>query len=628
MPTINQLPSIDEVSGGNQIPTYYAGGGDARKMSVNLLQEYMQENLNFPDNASEVTYNPAGTSAVARTVESKLRDVVSVKDFGAVGNGVADDTAAIQAAIASLSQQVASGSAVTMGTRGTLVFPKGVYIISSPISLEPYIDIEGNRSVLKAATDTFAILDSVQYMTTISKMQFLGGTYGLYIETNNIDSTTINVNNCEFQQQVTASIATDTNSASTILNITSSKFYNTNTAAKILLLQSVDLCNFDNNWVEASCYDVFVVGTASIFAQLSVTGMMGVPLTGGSNQCWFKNYAKIKVSHSRFGGEYGGAVLVKNYATTQYQGAIDPTSVVIRDNEIFAANPTNVVMFYRLPNIFIFEGNNGLYDTKGLWFDSNANLDIFNYSPINTVFSVKNNAANTLIWKGVMYSGLRTLLNVEQSRQFLDENIAYSSVALQIPINTTSYGATSVSSGVSVAGAVDLFGNPSYYITSNGTAGDSNYWYLSMPSALSGFVSDLPYTMEIPVEITGINPFTITLLACGQQQRFNLPPGRHILSMPFVYHATLATNPNTINISIYEFWTTGAFINVSGIRFFQGIRKTNSSNTIVYNNAAPSAGYWGKGDRCIQSAPTVGQPKSWVCTAEGTPGTWVSEGNL
>ena len=46
-----------------------------------------------------VTFSPDGTSAIDRSAQAKLRDVVSVKDFGAVGDGSEDDTAAIQAAL-------------------------------------------------------------------------------------------------------------------------------------------------------------------------------------------------------------------------------------------------------------------------------------------------------------------------------------------------------------------------------------------------------------------------------------------------------------------------------------------------------------------------------------------------
>jgi hypothetical protein len=43
---------------------------------------------------------------------------------------------------------------------------------------------------------------------------------------------------------------------------------------------------------------------------------------------------------------------------------------------------------------------------------------------------------------------------------------------------------------------------------------------------------------------------------------------------------------------------------------------------------APASGTWEVGARRRQLTPVVGQPKGWVCTVAGTPGTWVSEGNL
>lgn len=47
-----------------------------------------------------------------------------------------------------------------------------------------------------------------------------------------------------------------------------------------------------------------------------------------------------------------------------------------------------------------------------------------------------------------------------------------------------------------------------------------------------------------------------------------------------------------------------------------------------FGSAAPVAGLWAVGDRIEQSVPVVGNPKGWRCTVAGSPGSWVSEGNL
>ena len=62
----------------------------------------------------------SGGGAVTRTMQNKGRDVVSVHDFGAVGDGVADDTAALQAAFATGKSVIGVGGASYKVTALTL----------------------------------------------------------------------------------------------------------------------------------------------------------------------------------------------------------------------------------------------------------------------------------------------------------------------------------------------------------------------------------------------------------------------------------------------------------------------------------------------------------------------------
>lgn len=143
MPTINQLPAIDVISSGDQLPVYAPNLGDVRRMSISTLSQYIEDNVIVPNNAANVTYDPAGTGAVSRSVQAKLRESVSVKDFGAVGDGVADSRLAIKAAVAFL-QSVGGGE---------LEFPEGDYLIAGMDGSYNLPDLAGNLQWATAATD-------------------------------------------------------------------------------------------------------------------------------------------------------------------------------------------------------------------------------------------------------------------------------------------------------------------------------------------------------------------------------------------------------------------------------------------------------------------------------------------
>lgn len=76
---------------------------------------------------------------------------------------------------------------------------------------------------------------------------------------------------------------------------------------------------------------------------------------------------------------------------------------------------------------------------------------------------------------------------------------------------------------------------------------------------------------------------------------------------------------------------TGSYYDKTNIGTGSGAGVVNGGTSLIIEHmgsAAPIAGTWAVGDRIEQSVPVVGQPKGWRCTVSGSPGTWVSEGNL
>lgn len=83
---------------------------------------------------------------IVRTLQSKLDDIVSVRDFGAVGDGVTDDTAAIQRAMlrplgAAETANVQSGQ--QSFRHRAVYFPAGLYKVTSTILIPPYTKVYG-----------------------------------------------------------------------------------------------------------------------------------------------------------------------------------------------------------------------------------------------------------------------------------------------------------------------------------------------------------------------------------------------------------------------------------------------------------------------------------------------------
>lgn len=107
-------------------------------------------------------FTAQGTGAQTRSVNDKLADQVSIKDFGAIGDGLTNDTIAIQNALAA---------------HESVFVPEGTYLISGTLTLRAGQSIKGagHSAVIQCQSNSFDVISIPVGYTAIENLKIEGG---------------------------------------------------------------------------------------------------------------------------------------------------------------------------------------------------------------------------------------------------------------------------------------------------------------------------------------------------------------------------------------------------------------------------------------------------------------------
>ena len=137
-----------------------------------------------------VQTGPTPGTPVVQSLQTWMDQWASVKDFGAAGDGITDDTAAINRA---LNQLYCQPSQRNTSTRRSLFFPAGVYLVTNTINIPSFATLYGegpNNSIIQMAPTGIG--------TYVAQTADLGQRTG----PNNSGSTNITITNMAFQSRI------------------------------------------------------------------------------------------------------------------------------------------------------------------------------------------------------------------------------------------------------------------------------------------------------------------------------------------------------------------------------------------------------------------------------------------
>ena len=268
---------------------------------------------------------------------------LNVRDFGAKGDDVSDDTEAIRATFEAAQKQYKLGETASdlpgwgyYPTRPEIVFPAGRYRISSAIYIsQGVIRGEGEACIIQTQKDQDIFTSDGAWRLTVSGLTFVGGRNQLQLRNLNADKGFVLINECRFYAAAGVAVIMDKGSASTQLKIRDCVFVEPEQA----LVCHNDETNVTDCWITSARKMENKAVIEARGGRMVLEKILGVPLANGTDQRWIDlQWGDLTCREFRFGGEFGGFTPIVNFAkcfTTELSCGLGPT--ILLDNcKVFA----------------------------------------------------------------------------------------------------------------------------------------------------------------------------------------------------------------------------------------------------------------------------------------------------
>ena len=579
---------------GYAVPVAYASG-----ISLTLTSQTVEYNgVVYAPKSSALPFTTSSWGADA----GKFRVIqvtwtVSVKEFGAKGDGVTDDYHAIKEACAAI--QNAGG--------GTLVFPKGAYFVNQH-------RIDGGPHANGITNFGFSNIDGLVIEGNGSKIVMQGGW------TRTADTTsggfTYSYQNCigfEFNScsNVTIRDLELDGGAATITKVAAAEGWSYG-----LVVLGCHHVHLENVYVHHYCTDGLAIFQSGPITAFKVSRYFS------ANNCKFTNNARqgCSIMHLRWGTftncEFSYTGQTGTYGGHSPQAGVDIEPDYRHDNPqspLFIAGDesTGDIAFIGCG----FVDNNGFEFVATNRDSVQHPVQLFGCSFKNTNNSSPQVATaarmvrfyacdfDNVAW----YPGYT--FNDDNTTEFHNCSLTWSRDAYGIL--HASHNPTLRIEGCDIKfTGTSPHGGATYLIYIQATKTylrDNNIFYSS--ALHNGTTYDVVSLFQFVSESRG-NRFSTDLTAAGKFFTLSYDGAVYVDD---VIISSGKFSPGTGSFSIDNI--------VRGNQAFSTLL-SSSGNKIYYGSSAPTTGTWARGDKVINTAPSGNGVSEWICTSSGTPGTW------